>query len=53
MDEVWMYHTGGGEFSNLDVFNAALNARYGLATSALDYSEKAQGNGLRVTPGYV
>jgi exo-1,4-beta-D-glucosaminidase len=37
-----MYHTGGGEFSNLDVFNAALNARYGLATSALDYSEKAQ-----------
>jgi exo-1,4-beta-D-glucosaminidase len=42
MDEVWMYHTGGGEFSNLDVFNAALNARYGLATSALDYSEKAQ-----------
>ncbi len=38
----WDYHAGGGEFKNLNVFTAALNARYGEATSLEDYVEKAQ-----------
>ncbi len=42
MSEVWDFHAGGGEFRNLKVFTAALNARYGEATSLEDYVEKAQ-----------
>ncbi|MBZ5564909.1 MAG: glycosyl hydrolase family 2 [Acidobacteriia bacterium] len=42
VNEVWDYHAGGGEFKNLKVFTAALNARYGEATSLEDYVEKAQ-----------
>ena len=42
IDDVWNYHAGGGEFSTLKVFTAALNARYGEATNVEDYAEKSQ-----------
>jgi exo-1,4-beta-D-glucosaminidase len=42
IDDYWNYHTGGGEFANLDVFTKALNERYGQATSVEDYAEKSQ-----------
>jgi exo-1,4-beta-D-glucosaminidase len=41
-DSWWDYHAGGGAFKDLHVFNEALNARYGTATSLEDYSKKAQ-----------
>ena len=42
IDDVWSYHAGGGEFMTVDVFTAALEARYGKATGAADYARKAQ-----------
>jgi exo-1,4-beta-D-glucosaminidase len=42
MNSYWDFHAGGGAFRNLKVFTEALNARYGTATSAEDYAEKAQ-----------
>jgi exo-1,4-beta-D-glucosaminidase len=42
MDETWIYHTGGGPFHSLEVFTAAMNARYGPARSVADYAEKSQ-----------
>jgi exo-1,4-beta-D-glucosaminidase len=42
IDDVWNFHAGGGEFSNLKVFTRALNERYGEASSAADYAEKSQ-----------
>lgn len=42
IDNVWNYHAGGGAFKNLDVYNQALDARYGKAKSLEDYVEKAQ-----------
>ena len=42
IDETWNYHAGGGEFKNLKVFSAALDARYGRARSVDDYAMKAQ-----------
>jgi exo-1,4-beta-D-glucosaminidase len=42
IDNVWDFHAGGGEFANVKVFTAALNARYGEATSVEDYAEKSQ-----------
>jgi exo-1,4-beta-D-glucosaminidase len=42
IDDVWNFHAGGGAFKNLDVFNEALNARYGPATGVEDYAWKAQ-----------
>ena len=42
IDEFWNYHAGGSEFSDLHVFTDALNQRYGAATSAEDYTFKAQ-----------
>jgi exo-1,4-beta-D-glucosaminidase len=42
INEVWNFHAGGGQFKDLDVFTAALNARYGFAKDAKDYSKKAQ-----------
>ncbi len=38
----WDYHAGGGVFSNLKVFNEALYARYGQASSAQEYARKSQ-----------
>jgi exo-1,4-beta-D-glucosaminidase len=42
IDEYWNFHAGGGEFKNVDVFTAALNARYGSARDAQDYALKSQ-----------
>lgn len=42
IDEYWNYHAGGGEFKTLQVFNDALNARYGVATGAEDFTFKSQ-----------
>ena len=42
IDDVWDYHAGGGEFKNITVFTAALEARYGKAVDAADYARKAQ-----------
>ena len=42
MNEFWMFHAGGDEFKDLKLFTEALEARYGKATSAEDYSRKAQ-----------
>ncbi len=42
MNEVWSYHCGGGEFRTLDVFTAAMDARYGPSKDAAEYARKAQ-----------
>ncbi|HTM23974.1 MAG TPA: hypothetical protein VL225_02205 [Vicinamibacterales bacterium] len=42
IDSVWNYHAGGGQFKTVTTFTAALEARYGPATSAADYARKAQ-----------
>ena len=42
IDEFWTYHAGGGEFRDLTRFTAAMDARYGPATSVEDYARKAQ-----------
>ena len=42
MDEYWNFHAGGGAFKDLHVFTEALNARYGPATSAEDFTCKSQ-----------
>jgi exo-1,4-beta-D-glucosaminidase len=42
IDDSWNYHAGGGQFKDLNVFTAALNARYGLAADAADYALKSQ-----------
>lgn len=42
IDDYWNYHTGGGAFSNIDVFTKALESRYGKAENVDDYAEKSQ-----------
>ncbi len=42
VNEAWNYHCGGGPFKTLDVFNAALDARYGPSKSVEEYARKAQ-----------
>jgi exo-1,4-beta-D-glucosaminidase len=42
IDDWWNYHAGGGAFKDMHVFTDALNARFGQATSAEDYAQKAQ-----------
>jgi exo-1,4-beta-D-glucosaminidase len=42
LDEYWSFHAGGGEFKNVRVFSDALNARYGKADSAEDFTYKSQ-----------
>jgi exo-1,4-beta-D-glucosaminidase len=42
IDEVWNYHAGGGQFKDLKIFTAALEARYGKARDVADYARKAQ-----------
>ena len=42
IDEYWNYHAGGGQFKNLNVFTAALEARYGPARDVQDYAMKSQ-----------
>jgi len=42
VDEHWNFHAGGGEFKTLKVFTDALNARYGKAGSAQEFTYKSQ-----------
>lgn len=42
IDDVWNYHAGGGGFKNLDVFNSAMTATYGMPDSMEDYVRVAQ-----------
>ncbi len=42
IDEEWFYHAGGGEFKNLDYFNAAMDATYGGAHDVETYTRVAQ-----------
>ena len=42
LDPYWNFHAGGGEFKTLRVFTDALNARYGKAASAEDFTYKSQ-----------
>ncbi len=40
--DVWRFHYGGGEFVNLKVFDAAMEAVYAKPQSAADYERMAQ-----------
>jgi len=42
LDKYWNFHAGGGSFKTIKVFTDALNARYGKAGSAEDFSYKSQ-----------
>jgi len=42
VDEYWNFHAGGGSFKTMQVFTNALNARYGKAGSAEDFTYKSQ-----------
>ncbi|HLH05864.1 MAG TPA: beta galactosidase jelly roll domain-containing protein [Terriglobales bacterium] len=42
MNEVWDYHAGGGKFMNLNIFDAAMNSRYGQPQTLEDFLRKAQ-----------
>jgi exo-1,4-beta-D-glucosaminidase len=42
IDAFWIFHAGGQEFATLKPFTAALEGRYGKATSVEDYARKAQ-----------
>jgi len=42
VDDYWNFHAGGGNFKNLHVFTEALNARYGQANSAEEFTYKSQ-----------
>jgi exo-1,4-beta-D-glucosaminidase len=42
VDDYWNFHAGGGSFKNLHVFTEALNARYGQANSAEEFTYKSQ-----------
>ncbi|HYU45767.1 MAG TPA: beta galactosidase jelly roll domain-containing protein [Terriglobales bacterium] len=42
VDEYWNFHAGGGAFKDLHVFTDALNARYGQANSAEEFTYKSQ-----------
>lgn len=41
-DEVWKYHSGGGQFANINIFSSALDQRYGPSTSLADFERKSQ-----------
>jgi exo-1,4-beta-D-glucosaminidase len=41
-DAVWKFHAGSGRFAQLDIFNAALEARYGKPAGLDDYVWKSQ-----------
>ncbi|HEY0713270.1 MAG TPA: glycosyl hydrolase family 2, partial [Polyangia bacterium] len=42
LNEQWNYHAGGGQFSKLDIYNTALENRYGKAATLEDYTHKGQ-----------
>lgn len=41
-DDVWNFHAGSGEFKNLNIFNAAMESRYGKPENLADYEKRAQ-----------
>ncbi|HKD90442.1 MAG TPA: glycoside hydrolase family 2 TIM barrel-domain containing protein [Terriglobales bacterium] len=41
-DEVWNYHSGGGQFANLNIYTNALDQRYGPSSSLRDFERKSQ-----------
>jgi exo-1,4-beta-D-glucosaminidase len=42
IDEFWNFHAGGGSYRNVNIFNRALEARYGKASGLEDYLKKSQ-----------
>jgi exo-1,4-beta-D-glucosaminidase len=42
IDDMWAYHSGRHEFSNLDRYRKALDARYGPSGSLEEFARKAQ-----------
>jgi exo-1,4-beta-D-glucosaminidase len=42
IDEFWNFHAGGGSYRNVNLFTAALEARYGKAKGLDDYVRKSQ-----------
>lgn len=42
INEIWDYHCGRYEFSNLDRFTTAINERYGTPNSIAEFDKKAQ-----------
>jgi len=42
ISEAWELHAGGGEFKTLNIFDRALEARYGKPAGFEDYLEKSQ-----------
>ena len=42
VDAYWNFHAGGGAFKTLQVFTDALDARYGKADGAKDFTDKSQ-----------
>jgi exo-1,4-beta-D-glucosaminidase len=42
IDDVWLYHAGGGQFKTLDIFNKAMEKRLGPARSLDDYVLKSE-----------
>jgi exo-1,4-beta-D-glucosaminidase len=42
VDEYWNFHAGGGAFKTIRVFSDALNARYGEAHNAQEFTYKSQ-----------
>ncbi len=42
IDDVWNYHTGGGEFKTINVFSEALSNRYGKSDNVEDFAIKSQ-----------
>jgi len=42
IDEFWNFHAGGGRYRNVNVFNAAMEGRYGQAQGLEDYVRRSQ-----------
>lgn len=42
IDDVWSFHAGTGAFRTLDIFNSAMDARYGKPDNLAEYSKRAQ-----------
>ena len=42
INEFWDFHAGSGRFTNINIFSRALEARYGPAKDAADFSWKSQ-----------
>ena len=42
INEAWDFHAGGGKFKNIQLYTAALEARYGKAKDAGDFAWKSQ-----------